>query len=383
MGLGLKILDPSMDHTNRTIGISLGYGTNANQCARIYFQDYGANYSGNQLAFNVEGTETTLYITGDNKIGIGYNTTFSGSLENRIKSVITNSSNTFTSSQIFKGNITLDEGINITNTNTTACAFYNSNGNKHIWLGQSFTQGNSGNIYFNYAGNDHTNTAFVIGFHTHGDKYWLFKDRMISNVPLTVNGNITCSGYLYSNSTEPNAGVFYNPNGNKYIWIGQSYSKGNTARIGFNYSGNDALENGLIIAFEGYGVMYSFFRDRMWVTAPIYAYNFVQNSDRRLKENINELTDEENIIDNVKVYSFNLKNDIEEPKRKHYGVIAQELQEIAPELVYSNHCPNGDDILGVNYTELIPHLINKIHQQDKRINELEAKVNKLCELLTA
>ena len=69
----------------------------------------------------------------------------------------------------------------------------------------------------------------------------------------------------------------------------------------------------------------------------------------------------------------------EEPKRKHYGVIAQELQEVAPELVFDG---GGDEhLLSVNYIELIPHLINKIHQQDKRIKELEAKIDKLFELI--
>ena len=37
--------------------------------------------------------------------------------------------------------------------------------------------------------------------------------------------------------------------------------------------------------------------------------------------------------------------------------------------------------LSVNYSGLIPHLINKIHSQDKRIKELEEKLNKLYELL--
>ena len=46
------------------------------------------------------------------------------------------------------------------------------------------------------------------------------------------------------------------------------------------------------------------------------------------------------------------------PKRLHYGVIAQELQELAPELVSINDLTD-DHYLSVNYTELIPHLINK------------------------
>ena len=320
-----------------------------------------------------------------NAIDTWNNTTSSlgSNLQAAISSLITDSSNTFTASQTFKGNITLDEGINITNTNTTACAFYNSNGSKHIWLGQSFTQGNSGNIYFNYAGNDHTNNAFVIGFHTHGDKYWFFKDRMVSNVPLTVDGDITCGSAFKINNTSYDACYFYNSNGDKLIYLGQSWSQGNCSYLRFNYVGNDNISNSFSIGFHSYGNVIYFHRNRIQSDVNISAPNFYSTSDRRLKENINELTDEENIIDKVKVYSFNLKNDTEEPKRKHYGVIAQELDEIAPELVYINHNPNNDDILSVNYIELIPHLINKIHQQDKRINELEAKVNKLCELLTA
>ena len=40
-----------------------------------------------------------------------------------------------------------------------------------------------------------------------------------------------------------------------------------------------------------------------------------------------------------------------------------------------------EDYLAVNYTELIPHLINKIHTQDKRINELENKLNQLLGMI--
>ena len=40
-----------------------------------------------------------------------------------------------------------------------------------------------------------------------------------------------------------------------------------------------------------------------------------------------------------------------------------------------------EHMLSVNYTELIPHLINKCKQQDKRINELESKIDMLIERL--
>lgn len=115
------------------------------------------------------------------------------------------------------------------------------------------------------------------------------------------------------------------------------------------------------------------------VSGSVTATNFINSSDRRLKENIEEITTDESkeLIDEVKVYSFNLKNesDENEPKRKHYGVIAQELQEIAPELVHEDKTENH--YLSVNYTEIIPHLINVVKDQKKTINDLTERIEKL------
>ena len=60
-------------------------------------------------------------------------------------------------------------------------------------------------------------------------------------------------------------------------------------------------------------------------------------------------------------------------------MIAQELLEVMPELVCGGS--SEDDMLGVDYIGLIPHLINTIKAQDKRIKELEDKVDKLIGLV--
>ena len=62
--------------------------------------------------------------------------------------------------------------------------------------------------------------------------------------------------------------------------------------------------------------------------------------------------------------------------KTHFGLIAQDLQQIEPDLV--EECPI-DNMLGIRYVELIPFLIHKIQTQDKRINDLEAKLNMLME----
>ena len=59
-------------------------------------------------------------------------------------------------------------------------------------------------------------------------------------------------------------------------------------------------------------------------------------------------------------------------QKTHYGLIAQELQEICPELVYENS--NG--LLNVNYIEIIPILIEAIKEQQEEIDNLKKTINK-------
>jgi len=93
-----------------------------------------------------------------------------------------------------------------------------------------------------------------------------------------------------------------------------------------------------------------------------------------LKENIEDIDEDE--FDRIltirpKKYSF-----INDNKNKtHYGLIAQDLETIYPELVTTNHheADEGEvqDIKSINYVELIPILICKIQQMQKEIDELK------------
>lgn len=56
--------------------------------------------------------------------------------------------------------------------------------------------------------------------------------------------------------------------------------------------------------------------------------------------------------------------------REHIGFVAQELQIEYPELVYTD----GEGIMGINYTQLIPILVKAIQEQREDIEELKNKL---------
>ena len=59
-------------------------------------------------------------------------------------------------------------------------------------------------------------------------------------------------------------------------------------------------------------------------------------------------------------------------ERVHYGLLAQELQDLYPDLVYEGE----DGYLSVNYIELIPILIKSIQDLSAKVDALEGKPNK-------
>ena len=96
----------------------------------------------------------------------------------------------------------------------------------------------------------------------------------------------------------------------------------------------------------------------------VRADNFYTRSDLRLKENISNI----NITDLDKLNllipkSYNVKKD----NSKHYGFIAQEVEKLFPNLV--NVDDNG--MKSVNYLEIIPLLLLKVNDLERKIDEIK------------
>lgn len=97
--------------------------------------------------------------------------------------------------------------------------------------------------------------------------------------------------------------------------------------------------------------------------APVVASAF---SDKRLKTNIEPLEGSLEKILAIETYEYEYNNVLNLPKGKQFGVIAQELEEVIPELI-----ENNGKFKKVNYVGLVPFLIGAIKEQQKQIDELK------------
>ncbi len=96
------------------------------------------------------------------------------------------------------------------------------------------------------------------------------------------------------------------------------------------------------------------------------------SSDRRLKDEITPISEPLEKINKIGGYSFTWNEEKQNIYRgKDYGVIAQEIEEILPELVDTRE--NG--FKAVKYDKLVSLLIEGIKDLSKQVEELKEKVN--------
>jgi hypothetical protein len=150
----------------------------------------------------------------------------------------------------------------------------------------------------------------------------------------------------------------------------------------------------------------------------VYAFgNYYSSSDKNLKKNIQDFGDAMSIINKLKPKNYEFRTDdkfasLNLPKGTHYGLVAQDVEEVLPNLVKESPQeigskadepikPRSNDgkaptaateqkvtkvepgkkelmnIKGVNYEELIPIIIKGMQEQEAKIESLTQLVNKL------
>jgi hypothetical protein len=117
---------------------------------------------------------------------------------------------------------------------------------------------------------------------------------------------------------------------------------------------------------------------RRWTE--VWAMNgTIQTSDGRLKQNVTGLPYGLDGVRRLRPVAFTWKDSADD--RQHYGLIAQEVREVLPEIVTGGDGDN--DILGMNYSELVPVLVKAVQEQQEEIDSQAAQIAALEARLTA
>lgn len=103
------------------------------------------------------------------------------------------------------------------------------------------------------------------------------------------------------------------------------------------------------------------------ISTNTYATSFNTSSDYRLKEDLKPFNGL-SILKDIKVYDFKWKG-VED---RNYGVVAHEIAEVIPYAV--NGEKDGEMHQSVDYSKLVPVLIQAIQEQQEQIEELKARL---------
>ena len=232
--------------------------------------------------------------------------------------------------------------------------------------------------------------------------------RSAMNANTTGNWNTVLGSFsLFSNSTgEYNTAVgyyalYYNESGSSNTAIGRNAGRDNQGSgnvfIGYKAGEDENGSNKLFISnsdtpdpliwgdFESeyvningrLGVGDSSPDAELDVDGSIhYSGSIIEISDRRLKENFKSIENVMDKIHQITGLSYNMKDD--SLKVREYGVIAQDVQKVFPEMVKVMGEEEG--YLGVSYVQLIPVLLEAIKEQQREIETLKTQTDELAEM---
>ena len=265
------------------------------------------------------------------------------------------------------------------NSNVFNCGIYSNIGA----TAASITSGICGQVY---GGSTFTSTTTAYGVYG--------RANISGTSQKQVTNNRGVYGYAYGDYANNNYGV--------YGYAQSSTSKNNYGVYGY------AKQNGTSNAYGVYGtVAYSSTTSSNALFAGYGVYSdgkaggttaWSSSSDARLKKDVQTLTGALDKVLKLRGVSFYWKNREElaalkgvpadslvygYDSQKHIGVIAQELEKEYPELVNTD----GDGFKSVEYSTLVPILIEAMKEQqaiidaqNKKIEELEAKAKEVDEL---
>jgi hypothetical protein len=210
----------------------------------------------------------------------------------------------------------------------------------------------SGNVRYGFGIQSDTLRYFVPGgtaFHSFGTIAQADGTTFTERMRLTNDGNLLvgCTTTGFAGGT--NTGIYLTNNTGGSGGLHIINNSNNTAANVVTFYGYNGTQTGSISTF-------------------VNTTNYNTSSDARLKENIADADAAASLIDAIKVRKFDWKSD---NSHQRYGMVAQELATVVPEAVSQQAHP--DDLMGVDYSKLVPMLIKALQELTARVAHLEGK----------
>jgi hypothetical protein len=225
----------------------------------------------------------------------------------------------------------------------------------------------------------------------HGSQNWdgMTKLRLLNpaseygRTHLQLVGRYENNNDIWSMSNGRNSIIFSTQTSKDATIVDTNTIQARNGNLGIFTSGYSTSSPALVLNSTGnVGIGTDNPTQKLDVAGNIRCTTLYQTSDKRLKNNIQNLNSVLDLINGVNPVSFNTEND----DKTKYGFIAQELENIIPDIVNS---PNDDDdYYCVDYVSMIPLLTKStqelhkiIMEQENRIMEQQNQIDMLKEIL--
>ncbi|MFX4300157.1 tail fiber domain-containing protein [Pseudosulfitobacter pseudonitzschiae] len=182
---------------------------------------------------------------------------------------------------------------------------------------------------------------------------------------LTLSGNSAGGLFVTQNGNTPKVTLTRtNSNGNSHIRYAGN-SAGDSITVGLGNAGRFAVGTGNDLSYASTGSfeVIAATGDVRWKGTATGTVS--TPSDERLKENVSDIVNALDKLSQLRPVEYDLKED----GTHNYGVIAQELEAIYPEMVNVN----DEGILSVEYQQLISPMLAALLEMDARITALESQ----------
>ena len=351
--------------------------------------------NGNATAITIDSSENVLVGTTDSAPGVG-NTNTGGAFGSNGYGVFSRTGTAGQATAYFNKNTNDGEIIKFNKDGSTVGSIGTSGSQIYIGTGASglFFNSSTNQIYpLNTATQANEDGTQDLGRTTarFKDIYLSGRSRIDNNTNISMSGTgdgqLMISGNGYDGAIALDAtgmNIYHNSSGRAIIFgtneteraridssghlnVGfSSFSSMGSTNTGGRLSA-DGTTNALARGSNGV-VLYLYSGSggagNITVTGNTASYN--ETSDQRLKENIVEAPSSSDDIDAIQVRSFDWKAD---GRHQKYGMIAQELNTVAPDAVTIPEDP--DEMAGVDYSKLVPMLVKEIQSLRARVAQLE------------